>query len=56
MLLMTLFMPWAAKAQETLTVCDGTNSTLTTNNQVPMYGNYFDDYTKSEFVISAVGR
>ena len=53
MLLVTLFMPWAAKAQETLTVCDGTNSTLTTNNQVPMYGNYFDDYTKSEFVIPA---
>lgn len=53
MLLLALFMPWQTKAQETLTVCDGTNSTLTTNNQVPMYGNYFDDYTKSEFVIPA---
>ena len=42
-----------ALAQETLTVYDGTNSTLTTNSQVPMYGNYFDDYTKSEFVIPA---
>ena len=54
LLLMVMFMPWAAKAQETLTVYDGTNSTLTTNSQVPMYGNYFDDYTKSEFVIPAI--
>lgn len=43
----------SALAQETLTVYDGTNSTLTTNSQIPMYGNYFDDYTKSEFVIPA---
>ena len=46
-------MPWTVKAQETLTVYDGTNSTLTTDSQVPMYGNYFDDYTKSECIIPA---
>ena len=51
LLLLAIGLPWAAKAQETLTVYgDGTQ---TTNNYVPMYGNYFDDYTKSEFVIPA---
>ena len=50
-LLLALFMPWVANAQETLTVYgDGTQ---TTNAYVPMYGGYFDDFTKSEFVIPA---
>ncbi len=49
MLLMALLMPWQAKAQETLTVFDGT----ATSQYIPMYGNYFDDYTKSECIIPA---
>ena len=32
--LMALFMPWAANAQTTLTVCDGTNR----NDKVPFDG------------------
>lgn len=40
------FMP---SAQVTLTVHDGT----TTNSYVPMYCGYFDDFTKSQFVIPA---
>ena len=43
-------IPWAANAQtSTLTVYDGT----TTNNYVPAYIYYFDDYTRSQFVIPA---
>ena len=38
-----------ARAQETLTVYDGT----TTNNHVPMYVYYFDDFTRSQYVIPA---
>ena len=53
MLLLAILAPWAAQAQETLTVYDGTTGTLTSNANVPMYGNYFDAYTKSEFVIPA---
>ena len=50
MLLMALFAPWAANAQETLTVYDeGT----TTNNYVPIYGLYCDEGVKCEFVIPA---
>ena len=48
-LLMAIFMPWAAKAQETLTVYDATDA----NQGIPMYGYYFDDYTKSECIIPA---
>lgn len=48
-LLLAIIMPWQAKAQETLTVYDGTDD----NQYVPMYGNYFDDYTKSECIIPA---
>ena len=48
-LLMAIIMPWQAKAQETLTVYNGTDD----NQYVPMYGNYFDDYTKSECIIPA---
>ena len=52
-LLLAILVPWAAQAQETLTVYDETTGTLTNNAYVPMYGNYFDAYTKSEFVIPA---
>ncbi len=48
-LLLAIFMPWQAKTQETLTVYNGTDD----NQYVPMYGNYFDDYTKSECIIPA---
>ena len=48
-LLVALFMPWAANAQETFTVCDGTN----TNSNVPIYGLYTDNGVKCEFVIPA---
>ena len=44
-----LLAPLGLRAQETLTVYDGT----ATNAYVPMYGGYFDDFTKSEFVIPA---
>ena len=56
MLLIAVFMPWAAKAQETVTVYDGTDPGATTsnNNFIPMYSGYFDEYTKSEFIIPAV--
>ena len=46
-LLLAIFMPWQAKAQETLTVYDGTGD----NQYIPMYGYYFDAYTKSECVL-----
>lgn len=48
-LLLAIFMPWQAKAQETLTVYNGNE----TSQYIPMYGNYFDDYTKSECIIPA---
>ena len=47
MLLMALFAPWAA-AQNTVTVCDGTE----TNDYVPVYGYYLDsDQIWSEFIL-----
>ncbi|MBQ6772191.1 MAG: hypothetical protein IJP44_14600, partial [Bacteroidales bacterium] len=49
LLLFALFAPWAAQAQEELTVYDGT----VTNNVVPAYIFYFDDFTRSQFVIPA---
>ena len=50
LLLFALLAPWAANAQETLTVYDeGT----TTNNYVPIYGLYCDEGVKCEFVIPA---
>ena len=55
-LLMALLMPWAANAQETLTVCDGSVSgtTTTTNDYVPIYGLYVDTQGQnSEFIIPA---
>lgn len=48
-LLIVMLMPAVAWAQETLTVYDGT----TTNNHVPMYVYYFDDFTRSQYVIPA---
>lgn len=49
-LLLGLFVwPWAVSAQETLTVYEGTQ----TNYYVPMYLNYFDWYTRSQYVIPA---
>ena len=47
--LMLLTAPLAVSAQETLTVYDGTAA----NQYIPMYGYYFDDYTKSECIIPA---
>ena len=49
-LLLALLVPWAA-AQQTITVYD--QGGTTNNGYVPMYGGYFDDNTKSEFVIPA---
>ena len=49
MLLMALVVPWAAQAQEELTVHDGT----ATNNFVPFYGYYADAYNKCEMVYPA---
>ncbi len=50
MLLLALFMPWQTKAQETLTVCEGT----ATNNYIPINGLYVDTQgTTSEFIIPA---
>ncbi len=48
-LLLAIIMPWQAKSQETLTVYDGN----ATSQYIPMYGNFFDDYTKSECIIPA---
>ena len=51
LLLFALIAPWAAYGQGTTstTVYDGT----TTNNHVPAYIYYFDDFTRSQFVIPA---
>ena len=49
-LMLALFcIPWAANAQNTLTVHDGT----TTNNYVPIYGYYADAYLKCQMVYPA---
>ena len=47
-LLAAFFAPWAAFGQQ-LTVYDGTD----TKNSVPAYIFYFDDFTRSQFVIPA---
>ena len=49
LLLMTLFAPLAANAQETITVCDGGN----TNSNVPIYSLFADYGTRSQFIIPA---
>ena len=49
-LLLAILVPWAAQAQETLTVCNGTE----TNEYLPVYGYYMDTQgTTSEFIIPA---
>ena len=49
-LLLAMFYPLCGLwAQETLTVYDGT----ITNGYVPMFNNYFDDFTRSQYVIPA---
>ena len=50
MLLAALVVPWASRAQETLTVCDGTG----TNTHFPVDGLYVDTYGScNEFIIPA---
>ena len=49
LLLLGLLMPLAHAQQNTLTVYDGTS----TNNYVPLYGNWADAYLKCEFVVPA---
>ena len=49
MLLMAFFAPWAAQAQEELTVYDGE----ATNGNVPVYGYYADAFNKAEMIMSA---
>ena len=49
LMLMLLAAPMYVSAQETLTVYDGTAS----DQHIPMYGYYFDEYTKSECIIPA---
>lgn len=56
MLLLAIIMPWQMKAQEVVTVCDGTapNTTTATNSYIPIYGSYVDTQgTTSEFIIPA---
>ena len=50
MLLVALCAPWAAMAQETLTVYENETGT---NNYVPIYGLYVDEYLKCEYIIPA---
>ncbi len=49
LMLLALFAPWAAKAQETADFNDGT----TTNSYVPFYGLYADYGAKGQFIIPA---
>ena len=49
MVLLLISFASTAYGQSTLTVYNGTN----TNNYIPIYGYYFDEYTKSEFIIPA---
>ena len=48
-LLALLCVPWVGRAQLDVTVADGT----VTNNYVPVYGLYCDDYQKAHFVYPA---
>ncbi len=48
-LLACLAMPWVAQAQNTLTVADGT----ATNQYVPVYGFYVDDFVRSQTIYPA---
>ena len=48
-LLALMLVPWTSRAQNTLTVADGT----ATNNYIPVYGAYLDDFIHSQFIYSA---
>ena len=48
-LLLAVFAPWAANAQETLTVHDGTE----TNRFVPFYGYYADENQTNQMIYPA---
>ena len=48
-MLVALLLPFASQAQSTLTVADGT----TTNNYVPVYGLYVDDFVRCQTVYPA---
>ena len=50
MLLLALLVPWAAKAQETLTVYEDETGT---NSYIPIYGTWADVNQQSEFIIPA---
>ena len=47
--LMTLLLPLASRAQETLTVANGTS----TNDYVPVYGLYLDYFVRAQFIYPA---
>ena len=49
MLLLALLVPWAAKAQNTLTVCDGT----VTNSYIPIYGYWADSPQHNQMIYPA---
>lgn len=49
LLFAALMMPWAMRAQSTLTVCDGTDS----NEYVPIYGYYADDEQTNQMIFPA---
>lgn len=44
-----MLVPWTSRAQNTLTVADGT----ATNTYIPVYGSYLDDFIHSQFIYSA---
>lgn len=48
-MILMLCIPFALQAQETLTVYEGT----TTNRYIPAYVYYFDQYTRSQFIVPA---
>ena len=47
--LLALLLPLASQAQETLTVANGT----ATNEYVPVYGYYLDDFCRAQFIYPA---
>ncbi len=47
--LLALLLPLATQAQQTLTVANGT----TTNEYVPVYGYYLDDFCRAQFIYPA---
>lgn len=49
LLIVAFFMPWVTQAQQTLTVCDGTE----TNGYLPVHGYYNDSRFRNEFIYPA---